>query len=394
MSENNDEKTMKLTEDEQIVRHVVQVISFFLFPMLFMTIFNGIIRIIMSIASGTFSITGSASDMIIVGGVLLITALWGRFFCGWFCSIGAVSDLIYYVSDKISPNRPTITVSLDKKLKSLKYVLLAVIVVVAVLNAVRIPGLNNTLNIFSGIRIPDLTDLLHLFGGHAGWHMGGAGETFGGAAGNAAEEAFGGAAGQAGAFGIARIITSIVSLLFYILLFGIIAGSVFVKRFYCRYICPLGAIFTPISRKRLFKISKNKELCSECGVTCKNCSMGIDLDGNSNSNGNTDSIDSSNSDNTANGNTGDANVKSTNSSYIKSGECINCMECISSCPDGCFTTNAAPAVAGTCACLAIAGLVAAGSAAPGRHGMHGMDGMHGHGRRDIHGCERDKDFRS
>ena len=378
-------KTLKIPDPSewpvQIVRHVIQVISFLLFPMLFMTIFNGIVRIITSVASGTFSLAGSAPDLIIVGGVLLITALWGRFFCGWLCSIGAVSDLIYSLSDKITPDRPEISESTDKKLKVMKYIVLAVIIVAAFLSAFRLPllgglsgqsglleGLSGQSGLLEGLRIPLLSDFLNGSSGHfAGlWPFIG-----------------GHSAGHAMRSGAAGAIISTLSVLFYLLLIGVIAGSVFVKRFFCRYLCPLGAIFTPLSSKRLFRIKKNEEACSNCGLrnesVCSNCGPGNE---------------------SACTNCGLSNAHCSmgidvlKDEYVKSGECTNCMECISSCDQDCLTASSTPAVAGTCACLAIAGLVAAGGIAPGnRFAGKGSTGDHKN-RYNIGDNSRGKDFRN
>lgn len=55
------------------------------------------------------------------------------------------------------------------------------------------------------------------------------------------------------------------------LLFGIIVGLNFVeKRFWCRYLCPLGALLGLLSRKALLKRSVS-EGCTDCGVCGRVC---------------------------------------------------------------------------------------------------------------------------
>ncbi|MCL1906076.1 MAG: 4Fe-4S binding protein [Clostridiales bacterium] len=77
----------------------------------------------------------------------------------------------------------------------------------------------------------------------------------------------------------------------------IVAGCLTVYRFFCRYLCPLGAIyglFNPIS---LYQLRCHKARCTDCGLCRDACRLGVDP---------------------ARKNT--------------SGECIRCGDCATACP--------------------------------------------------------------
>ncbi len=111
----------------------------------------------------------------------------------------------------------------------------------------------------------------------------------------------------------------------FVILVAIMIASMFIERFFCRYLCPLGAIFALVSGKRLYKIRLNKHTCVHCNLCTKKCAMGIDV---------------------------------AEADQVSSGECIDCMQCVSACPRQCLCTVPTPAVAGTTAALALYGVVA------------------------------------
>lgn len=82
----------------------VQLISFILFPGLFIMAYSSIKSVVMAIVNGTFSIDALSSDIAIMVAVLSITILFGRFFCGFICTFGAMGDLLYYLSGFVLKN--------------------------------------------------------------------------------------------------------------------------------------------------------------------------------------------------------------------------------------------------------------------------------------------------
>lgn len=71
----------------QLFRHIVQFISFILFPGLFIMAYSSIKSVIMAIVNGTFSIDALSSDIAIMVAVLSITILFGRFFAGLYAHL-------------------------------------------------------------------------------------------------------------------------------------------------------------------------------------------------------------------------------------------------------------------------------------------------------------------
>jgi len=84
----------------------------------------------------------------------------------------------------------------------------------------------------------------------------------------------------------------------FIILIAVLLLSLFYDRFFCKYLCPAGALYGIITKISPFKVKRNP--CINCGKCTQNCPMNIDV---------------------------------ANSSTVKSAECIDCGTCINVCPD-------------------------------------------------------------
>ncbi|SDN88479.1 4Fe-4S binding protein [Acetanaerobacterium elongatum] len=272
-----------------ILRTVIQLLSFILLPGLYIGAFSGLQQIWQGIISGSFNIISLLPQLIEVITVIPITILLGRFFCGWMCAFGAMGDLISAVSHKLFKRRFKISEQVDKALKMVKYILLVFIVV-------GIWSLNTTL--FTAASPWDAFGMLFTVGKLPD---------------------------------IAYVAANLLPAL--IILIAIIIASFFIDRFFCRYLCPLGAVFSVISKLRVTRILKPKDHCGNCRVCTNSCSMGIPL------------------------------YKSDSN---KSGECINCYKCVSACPRSNVTaavldSDVRPVLAGSMAAITMAGISYAGS---------------------------------
>lgn len=173
----------------------------------------------------------------VIGFLLLIGSLLGRFVCGWLCPFGLVQDLLYKIPFvKKVKNLPG-----HKVLKWLKYVILVMFVILLPLFAVD------------------------MFGQGKPWfceYVCPSGTLTGGVPLVLANEALRQTIGALYAWKMGILIL-------------LVLMSVVVYRPFCKYLCPLGAIyglFNPIAFKR-FEVDQSK--CVKCGKCQKACKMDI-----------------------------------------------------------------------------------------------------------------------
>lgn len=238
----------------QVFRLVVQVLFFIVLPGIYINAFAGIKHIYTSIISQSFSFAESLPQLIEVIAIIPATIILGRFFCGWMCAFGTLGDVLYLISRKVFKTKFKVSERLDSILKYFKYVVLVFLII-----AVWTLG-------FSGLK------------GANPWDAFGVLVT----------------AGKVPDFSFAFTEFAIGT----VLLFAIVIASLFIERFFCRYLCPLGAFFTLTSRLRLIKVSKTKEKCGSCKLCTNSCAVGIPL---------------------------------YKYEKVDSGECIQCFKCIPAC---------------------------------------------------------------
>lgn len=269
-----------------LTRRIIQAAAFILFPGLFISTFSALKAIVTAIIAGTFTLAANAGNVILVAAMLLITAIMGRFFCGFLCSFGSMGDLFWFIGTKLKLRRPAISEKTDRVLKSVKYILLAAIVLFGwILGASLLSGTSNPWTVFG------------MYATWKGW------------------------LDLTGFLSIGAL-----------LLLAIAAGSMYIERFFCRYLCPLGAVFSLVSKFRLYKIRKPSLKCGNCKACTRRCSMGIPL---------------------------------YSMETVTDSECIDCMQCVDICPQDNVKTNPKPALAAAVAVVAMSGMYFAGNVAAG-----------------------------
>ena len=172
------------------------------------------------------------------GFLVFVGALMGRFVCGWLCPFGLIQDLLY----KIPFPRKLRTFKGDRLLRKLKYVVLLFFVILLPMFLVDVLGQGapyfcklicpvGTLE--GGIPLVLLNKSMH---GALGW----------------------------------LYAWKNVLLLFTVFL------SILIYRPFCKYICPLGAVYSVFNPISVFRYRIDKEKCTGCGACARVCKMQVD----------------------------------------------------------------------------------------------------------------------
>jgi polyferredoxin len=113
----------------RILRRLIQLAAFALIPGLFITAFSALKDVWQAIVFGGVGITALGYQIVILIAVVGVTMLLGRFFCGYLCAFGALSDFLWFIAGKVHKKRLRIGEKTDKLLKAVKYVIFAFIIV-------------------------------------------------------------------------------------------------------------------------------------------------------------------------------------------------------------------------------------------------------------------------
>ncbi len=200
--------------------------------------------------------SGTRAPVYVLGILALFGIILGRTICGFLCPTGLLQDFAYKIrTPKLKKSKVT------RLLSYLKYILLVVLVIAVPLAFVGqdrlIPAFCKFVcpaGTFGGaislLFHPDNADLYGMLGPMFTWK--------------------------------------------FALFCAIAVACVFIYRAFCRFICPLGAIYGFFNKIALLGIKLDKEKCTDCGLCVAHCKMDI--------------------------------------KRVGDHECINCGECISVCP--------------------------------------------------------------
>ena len=203
------------------------------------------------------AISSGRSTLFYVGGILVLFGVFlGRFICGWLCPFGLIQEWLYKIrTPKIKKSPVT------QLLSYLKYILLVFFVLlVPALYALR----DVPLPAFCKYICPSGT----LEGGMA-------------LLSNKVNDSY----------------FSMLGPIFtwkFLLMVSMLVGCIFLFRLFCRFVCPLGAIYGLFNRISLFGIRLNRDKCVDCNKCIAHCKMDI--------------------------------------RHVGDPECIQCGDCISVCP--------------------------------------------------------------
>lgn len=174
----------------------------------------------------------------VVGFLFFVGALMGRLVCGWLCPFGLVQDLLH----KIPLFKKIQTFKYDRHLRKLKYLILLIFVIIMPLFLVDIIGQGSPY--FCKLICP-------------------VGMLEGGLPLVLLNEAMRSAIGFLYYWKLAILI--IITLL-----------SVMIYRPFCKYICPLGGIYSLFNPISLYRYQMDHDKCISCGACARVCPMNVD----------------------------------------------------------------------------------------------------------------------
>lgn len=194
----------------------------------------------------------------LVGFLMVVGSIFGRFVCGWLCPFGLVQDLIHRI-----PSKKIRRIPMDKQLRYVKFGILGIFVIAMPILLRGESGYGSPWfcklicpsgTLMAGIPLVSMNPVLQkTIGFLFGWKM--------------------------------------AILLIFLL------GSVYIYRPFCKYICPLGAIYGFFNKFSLYNYEVDSNLCNGCGICANKCRMDVKIYENP-----------------------------------RSMECIRCGECIKNCP--------------------------------------------------------------
>ncbi len=184
------------------------------------------------IARGQTLKTTSLLNFAVFSGVLAVSLVAGRAFCGWMCALGAVQEGLAKVARRLSgetrhiPGKPSkarfpmrLPASIDRPMRNGKYIVLALVIVVSIF-AVYPP-----LHSFCPFRAVFSFKL-----------------------------------GSALLLGVLALF---------------VGTSLLVERFWCKYLCPLGGALAVFNKISPVTLSTDSQACNHCGRCDTECSMDI-----------------------------------------------------------------------------------------------------------------------
>lgn len=174
----------------------------------------------------------------VAGFLMFVGALMGRFVCGWLCPFGFIQDLLH----KIPFPKKIRTFRGDKLLRKLKYIVLVVFVILLPMVLVDVLGQGSPY--FCKLICP-------------------AGTLEGGIPLVLLNKSMRSALGWLYAWKNILLILTVVL-------------SIFIYRPFCKYICPLGAIYSVFNPISVFRYRVDREKCIDCGACAKACKMQVD----------------------------------------------------------------------------------------------------------------------
>lgn len=176
------------------------------------------------VKEGNMPCSLGVSNFYILAALLLLTLLLRRVFCGYMCPIGTISEWLHAGAKRVKIKQWRITASPDAVLSLLKYGVLAAIL----------------------------------------WFTYRSGELM--------------FRGFDPCYALLSRHGEDITFWAYVVVAGIVLGSLVISVPFCRWLCPLAAVFNPFSRFGLARVKRNESSCIKCGQCAHACPMAIPVD--------------------------------------------------------------------------------------------------------------------
>ncbi|MEN8153963.1 MAG: 4Fe-4S dicluster domain-containing protein [Acidobacteriota bacterium] len=191
---------------------------------------------------------------------VFLTLIFGRFFCGWICPMGTINHFFSWIFRRKKTSGVEVV---EKKLLKLKYIILLFVIVMTIFGT-NIGGwfdpfslLTRSTTLVVNPSVNYLTETTLKAGAKdTGILAKGLKPVY-----NFAKE---------------KVLPNkkrgyLQSVLIGIIFFLIIISNYYKRRFYCNYICPLGALYGLISKFSLLNLRVDTKSCKECNICSSGC---------------------------------------------------------------------------------------------------------------------------
>jgi polyferredoxin len=191
------------------------------------------------------------AGVVLLVAFLLISWLVRKSFCSWLCPVGTVSQYLAKAGHKLFRKRITLPRWADVALRSLKYILMALFLYAVAMMTVEEIGvfLGGPHGIVADVKMLNFFRELTMVGA--------------------------------------------------IVMAALVVLSMFIVNFWCRYLCPYGALMGLLGKLSPMRIQRVPSLCIDCGKCARACPSSLAVD---------------------------------KLITIGSAECTSCMSCVASCP--------------------------------------------------------------
>ena len=212
--------------------------------------FGGLESLYQFFTSGSYISKIFSGTLVLFAITIVLVLLFRRSFCGLICPFGAIQEFFGKLGHKLFKRKLVMPSMFDKLLRYVKYVVLIITIVYAWKTAGLWMAPYDPWSAYA--HLPE-----------------GLGNVW-------AESAVG-------------LIILVITVL----------GSLLYDRFFCKYLCPMGALYGIIGKLSPFKVVRNENACIDCGLCSKSCPVNIDVQ---------------------------------HTLMVTSAECLNCQICVLKCP--------------------------------------------------------------